>query len=124
MITLALPLGEYEALASLAARGASSPDEKRALDTFLRAIETRAGLVRDLLWIQWHDADAPLPPGTTFPETWPESQRYRLELVTRRIARSDVDDVLRLHAHAPSLVLVTPDPGAVLGWTRVEDYFA
>lgn len=124
MITLALSLAEYEALASLAARGAATTDEKRALDTFLRAMEARAGLVRDLLWIQWQEADAPLPPGTTFPETWPESQRYRLEMVIRPIAQSDVDEVLRLHARSPSLVLVTPDPGAVLGWTRLEDYFA
>ncbi len=120
--TFTLTQEEYEALIALASKGIT-PDEARALDEFLQAIEKKNGFVRSILWVQWQEMDQLLPPTTSFPEVWPPELRYRMELVTRPIARSDVEQVLSARARKPTNVLVTPDPGALVGWTTLDKYF-
>ena len=114
---------EYEALIALARRGATTEETNRRLDEFLQNIERKNGITRDSLWVQWQEMDAPLPAGTVFPTVWPPEMRYHIELVTRRIARADVDAVVTAHATNPTNVLVTRDSGATLGWTPVDDFF-
>jgi len=121
--TFTLSQEQYEALVAYAQRGASSPSDAVALDAFLQDIEASNGITRHTLWIQWQEQDQPLPPSASFPSSWPPSLRYRLELLTRPIARADVLQVLATRARKPVNVLVTPDPGATLGWTRLEDFF-
>ena len=114
---------EYESLIHLAQKGAVTTEEKRQLDAWLTLIEKKNGVTRSKLWIQWQEADQPLPPKTQFPEGWPPTQRFYLELLTRPVNRADVDTVLKQKARNPVTVLVTPDPGALIGWTPVDDYF-
>lgn len=121
--TFSLTQEEYEALIALARKGATEADDARRLDSFLRGIEKKNGYTRYVLWVQWQEADQPLPPTVRFPETWPPEMRFYLELVTRPIARIDVDQVLQARARQPVNVLVTPDPAALVGWTPVDDYF-
>lgn len=123
MTTFNLSTEQYEALISLARRGADTPDRKRDLEAFLRVIEKANGIVRYALWIQWQEMDQPLPPTTSFPDVWPPELRYYLEFLTRPINKTDVDEVLRKKARRPTNVMVTPDVGAVLGWTKYEDFF-
>jgi len=122
-MNLTLNQEQYEALIHLAQAGADTPDKKRQLDAWLLLIEKANGITRSKLWIQWQEADQPLPPTTSFPESWPPTQRYYLELLTRPINRGDVTQVLATRARKPVTVLVTPDPGAILGWTPVDDFF-
>lgn len=123
MSNFTLTQEQYEALISFARLGAPLADERRRLDAFLTSIETANNVTRSKLWIQWQETDQPLPPTARFPESWPPTQRYYLELLTRPVNREDVTRVLTLKARRPVTVLVTPDPGATLGWTPVDDYF-
>jgi hypothetical protein len=123
MPTLTLEQEQYEALIALARAGASTPDEARNLDYFLQQIETANNIRRYRLWVQWQEADQPLPPTTQFPYKWPPEMRHYIELLTRPITKEDVQAVLKAKARKPVGVLVTPDVGGVLGWTKPEDYF-
>lgn len=122
-MSLTLSQEEYESLATLARAGATTPEKQRQLEAWLQLIENRSGIVRYGLWVQWQEADSPMPPNTNFPEKWPPEMRYYLQLFSRQINRADVDAVLSKKARNPVTVLVTPDPGAVLGWTTLAEYF-
>lgn len=121
--TFTLTLEEYEALVALATRGMTTADEQRALDAFTHSIEKNNGVTRYNLWVQWQEADYPLPPTTSFPEVWPPEMRQYITRVDRPIAKSDVEAVLVLKATNPVNVLVTKDPGAIVGWVKLEDMF-
>lgn len=123
MSTFTLTQEQYEALIAFAKTGATTAEQARTLEVFLKTIEKANGITRSLLWIQWQEANQPLPPTTNFPTTWPPEMRYRLELVTRPITKADVLQVLQQKARKPVGVFVTKDPGAELGWTRLEDFF-
>ena len=121
---------EYEALIALAREGTKNDEGQVTnhdlavrLDAFLRSIEKNNGIERSAVWVQWQELDEPLPPGTRFPEEWPPRMRVYIELISRRVARSDVDDALRQNATNPTSVLVTSDPGAMYGWTELDDFF-
>ena len=122
-MTFTLTSEQYEALIALANAGALTPDKKRQLDDWLQLIEKANNITRYKLWIQWQEGDQALPPTTQFPESWPPSLRYYLELLTRPISKDDVAKVLKARASNPVTVLVTPDPGAVLGWTPLDEFF-
>jgi hypothetical protein len=127
--TLSLSLEEYEALISLAREGTKDDagqvnhDLAKRLDDFLLGIERANSFVRDGLWVQWQEADQPLPPTARFPEVWPPTQRAYIEYCTRRVTLSDVESVLRTQARRPLSVLVTKDPGATYGWTELSKHF-
>lgn len=127
--TFTLTTEEYEALVALAREGTKdvngSPihDKAVVLNDFLVSLEKKAGITRDLLWVQWQELDEPLPPGTRFPERWPPEKRVLLEYVTRRISRADVEEVLNANAKNPTSVLVTRDPGALFGWMELDAFF-
>lgn len=118
-----LSLGQYEALVALARRGVLTAQQKRDLDAFLVTIEKANGVTRYKLWVQWQEADAPLPPTARFPENWPPELREYIEFISRPVARSDVDQVVKRKARNAVNVMVTPDPAALVGWTKVEDFF-
>lgn len=120
---LQLAQQDYEALIALAKLGANTPDELRRLDTFLISLEKANGIVRYGLWVQWQEQDQPVPPTARFPESWPPTLRFFIELISRPIARVDVDAVLKQKARKPTNVMVTKDPGAIVGWTLVDQFF-
>ena len=127
--TFTLTQQEYEALIALARDGTKNEagvvdaNKARALNEFLQFIEKNNGVTRDSLWVQWQELDEPLPPTANFPYTWPPDKRFYIELVTRKIAKVDVQEVIAARAKNAHNVLVTPDPGARVGWTPVDDYF-
>jgi hypothetical protein len=120
---------QYEALVSIArlgtqdANGNVLSDKARNLDAFLKDIEKSNGVTRSSLWIQWQEIDSPLPPTTRFPEVWPPEMRFFLEFISRPIAKTDVQEVVKKKARNPITILVTPDPGAQVGWTPLDQYF-
>lgn len=114
---------EYESLAQLALEGAKTPDKKRQVNVWLQSIEKRNDINRYQLWVQWQEIDSPVPRGANFPEEWPPTQRFLIQLLTRPIIKADVEEVLKKRARQPVSVLVSPDPGAVLGWMQYETYF-
>jgi len=122
MPNIQLTPDEFRAMASMARFGADTPDRARAIDTYIRAIEDRNGIHRYTLWVQWQEAGTPLPPSTNFPEKWPPELRELLEL-DRPIIKSDVDALLARVARRPVTVLVTADPGQLVGWTPYGAYF-
>lgn len=133
-LTLTLTQQQYEALIALAREGTKSDEgqvnQERALrlDAFLRDIEEANGISRSAVWVQWQDANEPLPPTTKFPDVWPPEKRAFIELIrtegsTRVVSRADVDAVLDNRANQPLNVLVTSDPAARVGWTPVDDFF-
>ena len=123
MTTFTMDQESYEALVALARKGATTQNDRLSLDAFLQKVEKSNGIKRYQLWIQWQETDQPLPPTTKFPDEWPPNMRYFVELLSRPIARVDVDAVLRAHARKPVNVLVTPDPAGALGWSKLDDYF-
>lgn len=114
---------EYESLITLARAGATTADAQRQLDAWLKQIEKKNNIVRSILWVQWQEADTPLPPNTAFPEKWPPEMRYMIQLLTRPVSKLDVEAVLRQKARKPVTVMVSPDPGGVLGWIPLGDFF-
>ncbi len=118
---------QYEALIALARAGTfkpnGMPDQPKALslDTFLRSIEEKNNIVRDIVWIQWQELDTPLP-RHDFPEVWPPELRAYVETVTRLVSRADIDEVLKVKARKPTSILFTRDPGAVYGWTEIDKF--
>jgi len=115
---------QYEALIALARVGSSSDVNKQvALDLFLKDIEKKNGITRYFLWVQWQETSAPLPPGAKFPDKWPPQLRKAIELISRPIARVDVDQVLEKYASEPLTVLVTKDPAGLMGWTPIDAFF-
>lgn len=120
---LQLPQQDYEALIALARKGAVAADEQRRLDNFLRRIEKDNGITRYALWVQWQEQDQPLPPAARFPEKWPPEMRFYLELISRPIARVDVEAVVKQKARKPTNILVTRDPGAIVGWATLDQFF-
>lgn len=116
---------EYEALISLARDGAAaqSADKVRTLEDFLQMIEAKNGITRSIVWVQWQEVDSPLPPGTDFPETWPPEMRKKVELVSRPVARVDVDQVVTQFARQPENILCTRDPAGIIGYTPIDDFF-
>ena len=114
---------QYEALIYMAREGATTPQKKTELDQFLRLIEKANNITRYFLMIQWQELSAPLPQGTNFPEVWPPKLRKTIELVTRPIAKVDVEEMLKKSASEPTAVLVTRDPAGIVGWTELDDFF-
>jgi hypothetical protein len=124
MSTITLTQEQYEALAALAREGtANAPDRTRALDAFLRLIDSGNGITRHVLWVQWQETDTPLPAGTHFPDSWPPELRRKIERTDRAIAKYDVNALLYREAKRPITVLVSPDPAGELGWVPIEAYF-
>jgi hypothetical protein len=123
MSTITITMQQYETFVSLARANVTDGEQLRKIDEFLKVVEKENGITRDAIWVQWQEMDAELPAGTRFPETWPPELRWYIELMTRRVARSDVDEVLKHRARAPVNILVTKDPGARYGWTPVDDFF-
>lgn len=128
-MAITLSQEQYEALIALAQRGTVDPDgsmnQERAvgLDTFLRDIERSNNITRYSLWVRWQDPTAPLPPGVRFPKTWPPELQYFLQFITRPIAKKDVLKVVGDRTKNAVNVMVTRDPAALLGWTKLEDHF-
>lgn len=120
---------QYEALIALARRGAVEPDgslnqdQALVLDAFLRDIEKSNGIVRYALWIRWQDPTTPLIPTTNFPKTWPPNQQYFLQFISRPITQPDVMKVVTARTPNAINIMVTKDPAALLGWTKLSDYF-
>ena len=121
---------QYEALIALAYEGVKNDagqvvDQTKALqlDVFLRSIEASNGVTRSVVWVQWQEMDAPLPPGTDFPRVWPPELRQKIDLISRPVSRSDVDDLLAARATNPTSVLVTRDPAGILGYTELDNFF-
>lgn len=126
---LALNQSDYETLVAYARKGTLNPDgtinqdSSNGLEAWLRDLEKRNGITRYAVWVQWQEQDAPLPVGTIFPDKWPPELRQYIALVTRPIARSDVDKMLAEKARKPTSVLVTRDPAARVGWTEIDFFF-
>lgn len=115
---------EYESLVTLARAGATTADKQRQLDAWLKLIEKKNDITRHQLWVQWQEADSPLPPQVSFPEVWPPEMRALIQQFSRPISKADVNALLEKKARKPVTVLVTSDPGATLGWTALDAYFA
>jgi hypothetical protein len=122
LMEINLSLQEYEALLYLARVGATA-DGRRRVDAFAADIEKRNGVKRYFLWVQWQETNYPLPPTTDFPNKWPPELRTSLERTDRPICLTDIEAVLAVKARKPINVLVTRDPGAELGWTKINDFF-
>lgn len=125
MATFTLTQEEYEALISLARQGAEliSQDKVRSLEAFLKNIETNNNITRSLVVVKWQEQDAQLPPGTTFPDNWPPELTETIELVTRPVAKVDVEAVIAQKAKNPTNILVTRDPAGITGLTPIDDFF-
>jgi hypothetical protein len=123
MATFTLTQEQYEALIAYARAGVTTDSESLVLDSFLKSIEKASGITRSLVWVQWQEQDQPLPPTTSFPAVWPPELRFRLELVSRPVAKVDVTKMLSTHARKPVSVLCTRDPAGLVGWTKLEEFF-
>lgn len=115
---------QWSSLVALARVGVSNnPDRSRQLEKFVRDIEERSGVFRDFLLVQWQEANQPLPILTNFPEVWPPQLRGTIELVTRKIAKFDVEQFVASRTQHAVNILVTRDPAGIVGWTTLDDHF-
>lgn len=122
-MAVTLTLEQYQAFVSLARKGATTPDELRAVNHFIKDVERANGITRSALWVQWQEAGEPVPPTARFPMEWPKKYRALIERLDRPVARVDVETILEQRAIKPVTVMVTPDSGATLGWTLLDDFF-
>lgn len=114
---------QYEALISLAQKGVKDQSQAVALEQLLQSIEKENGITRYSLWVQWQNPLQPLPPGVRFPQTWPPELREFIQFLSRPINKADVLGLVAQKCPNAINIFVTPDPGALLGWTDVDDYF-
>lgn len=114
---------QYESLIAFARLGAARQGKTPELETWLRLIEKQNDVTRDTVTVLWQELNAPLPTGTFFPTTWPPTLKRTVELLTRPVARADIDAVLEAHATNPTSVMCTRDPGGVYGLTPIDDFF-
>lgn len=114
---------EYAAIRGLAFASTPAGDKTRQLAVFFRAIEKREGYPIYSILVRWQELNAPLPPGTNFPETWPPVWESRVDVAGRPVAMKDVNEMLKVKATNPELVLVTTDLGGTAGWTKAADFF-
>lgn len=120
---------QYEALIALAQRSTTDPDgstnQVRAIDLnkFLADIEKKNNITRHSLWVRWQDPNAPLPPGIRFPKTWPPELQSFIQFLSRKVTKTDVMGLVNSKAPTAVNIMVTPDPAALTGWTKVDDYF-
>lgn len=121
--TFTLTQEQYEALIALARAGALTTGDAQNLEAFLRQIETASGVTRYSLWVQWQEMDQPLPPNTNFPAVWPPQLRSFMERLDRPIAKAEVIALVNSKAKRPTNLMCTRDPSALLGWTKITDFF-
>jgi hypothetical protein len=122
MANLSLTVEQYDALVGLSRQAlASDPDRSRALEAYIKEIDAQNGIKRYQLHVRWREAGQQ-PPPSNFPDTWPPTLEASIELKVP-IAKSDVDLLLSERAIKPVGVLVTSDPGKLLGWTKIEAWF-
>ena len=120
---ISIDTDQYESLVGLARLGATTAEAQRQVTDLLLAIEQQNGITRYCLWVQWQEGGKQLPATVRFPDRWPPELRCSLERTDRALALADVTKVLATRATKPVSILVTTDPGAVLGWTPIADYF-
>jgi hypothetical protein len=123
MFPLSLDQQQYESLVALARAGATTEEKSRQLEQFLRSVEKANGITRDFVLVRWQELDQPLPIGTFFPTSWPPQLQRTIEMVTRPIARADVERMLDVHATNPTSVMCTRDPAGVLGFKTLDQFF-
>lgn len=114
---------EYEALLTMARKGAVTPNEKRVLAHYVEMISAANGLSVSQLFVQWQDAHTPLPATARFPSKWPPEWRAVVRIEGREVAQADVMAVVEAASRQPINILVTRDPGGELGWTKLKDFF-
>ena len=116
---------QYESLVALARKGAEVDglDRIRQLEEFLTSIEKDNNITRSLVVVKWQELNQPLPPGTLFPETWPPELTATIELVTRPVAKVDVEQMLAQKASNPTNVMCKKDPAGIVGLTPIDDFF-
>jgi hypothetical protein len=122
-VNFTLDQEQYEALVALARRGATDANQARDLDSFLKVIEKANGITRDFVLVKWQELNQPLPPGSFFPTDWPPELQRSIEFVTRRVAKSDVERMLAVHAKQPTSVMCTRDPAGIVGLKLLDDFF-
>lgn len=116
MANLTITRNQYDALLSAAL--AHNDDQILELK---KLIDKANGITRYILNISWQDIGGQPPARISLGQGWPGSTAFKLEL-ERKISRADVDSVLRTQAANPQIVLVTPDPNGLVGWTEIEEY--
>jgi hypothetical protein len=102
----------------LASAALTSPD----LRPLVQKIEAQNKITRDFVWVRWAEKAGP-PPTQRFPEEWPKKQQHQITLVGRKVAKADVQEVLKWNATRPYLVMTTRDPKGVSGWAEFESMF-
>jgi hypothetical protein len=129
-MNITLTQEQYESLLAFAQRGTRLHDgrinqqQALVLDAALQDIEKSNGITRYSLCIRWQNPTAPLPPGTNFPKTWPENLQYFLQFISRPITKADVLAIVAQKTSNAINIMVTPDPAGLLGWTKVDLFFA
>lgn len=114
---------QYESLIALARIGAAAEDKVTQLEEWLKLIESANGVTRSIVVVKWQELGQPLPTGTSFPDVWPPQLTAKIELVTRPVARVDVENVLSAKAINPTNVLVTRDPNGLVGLQTLDNFF-
>jgi hypothetical protein len=113
---------EYETLVTLARLGIG--EDKLPLEKLLlESIETRNGVKRYLLVVQWQEADGVIPIGAEFPKKWPAEMRMTIEQLNVPISRKQVEDLVGVRARKPVSILVTSDPNGLVGWSTLDQWF-
>ena len=116
-------------VAAATAYSGQDADGARQLESFLvNSIEVPNGGIRYFVAVRWTELASSLPPRTAgaptrFPENWPPNLEGTIELLTRPVARADVDQYLQANAKNPTSILCTKDPGLQLGWTPIDSFF-
>lgn len=116
MPTITMLRSEYESLLSLAQQAS-----RTGTLTLRASIDTANGIERFPLQIRWKDVGGRPPARLDMFQGWPAQETAFLEL-ERPVTRNDVDALLRTRAVNPAVVMVTPDPDGIVGWTFLDDY--
>lgn len=119
-MSITMTPGQYQALLHYAEAGAGEYDVVTEFEALRSSIDTANGVTRYVLVVRYQEVpQAPAVIGRT--EPYPAGMDIRIEQ-TRPITRADVDAVLLNKQTTSALVLVTPDPRGVVGWSELDAY--
>jgi hypothetical protein len=121
--TITLTMEQYGALVELARAGTASADGRRRIDAFVQDIDRTNDVQRYTLQVRWQDPGQPLPMGVSFPDVWPPELQTMITRTDRPIARTDVTDAVGKLSTRPLNILVTSDPGGLVGWSTLDAWF-
>jgi hypothetical protein len=120
---MTLSFEQYQALRELALKALDGTPKYFMLQNFLAEIEKENNVEVNSILVRWQVRGKPLPAGTSFPKSWPETQQASISVVGRPLEKKDITGYLDKLGVQYTNVFVTYDQAGLVGWGSLEVLF-